>query len=229
MKAAILAQLRQDRAGKRAVVLITTLPTGEERLIYPDEASCDEPAEILDAARRALRTDQCVTVEQPGGASLFLQPENPPLRLVLVGAVHIAQPLARMAALADFEVIVVDPRAAFSTEARFPGVARLTTWPDHALTELRPDRRTAVVTLTHDPKLDDPALEIALRSEAFYVGCLGSGKTHASRLARLRERGFTDAELGPLFGPVGLRIGARSPAEIAVSILAQIVERLRAR
>ena len=229
MKAEILAQLRRDRADKRPVVLLTTLPTGEERLIYPDEAPGDEPTEILDAARRALRGDQCVTLEQPGGGSLFLQPENPPLRLVLVGAVHIAQPLARMAALADFEVAVVDPRTAFSTEARFPGVTRLTTWPDHALTELRLDRRTAVVTLTHDPKLDDPALEIALRSEAFYVGCLGSGKTHASRLARLRDRGFTEAELGPLFGPVGLRIGARSPAEIAVSILAQIVERLRSR
>ena len=231
MKAEILGQLRRDRQDKRPVVLITTLPTGEERLVYPHQAHVGEPpgqpAEVGAAAGDALDRDQCVTLEQEGGASLFLQPFNPPLRLVLVGAVHIAQPLARMAALADFEVIVVDPRSAFSTEARFPDVTRVAAWPDRALAELRPDRRTAVVTLTHDPKLDDPALEIALRSDAFYVGCLGSGKTHAARLGRLRQRGFTDAELGRIFGPVGLRIGARSPAEIAVSILAQIVEQLR--
>ena len=228
MRADILGQLRRDRHDKRPVVLITALPGGEQRLIYPHEPHADEELEeIREAARRALDRDQCVTLEREGGASLFLQPFSPPLRLVLVGAVHIAQPLAQMAALADFEVIVVDPRSAFSTEARFPGVRRETAWPDRALAELRPDRRTAVVTLTHDPKLDDPALEIALRSEAFYVGCLGSGKTHAARLERLRARGLTEAELGRIHGPVGLRIGARSPAEIAVSILAQIVEQLR--
>lgn len=223
MKAALLEQILRDRRDKRAVVLATTLPTGEERLVYPHEAGGDA---LADEARKAAARDTCVTVEH-AGATVFLQPFNPPLRLVLVGAVHIAQPLSQMAALAGFDVIVVDPRAAFSTEARFPGVTRLTSWPDKAMEELRLDRRTAVVTLTHDPKLDDPALEVALRSEAFYVGCLGSGKTHGARVERLRKRGFGDAEIGRIFGPVGLRIGARSPAEIAVSVLAQIVEQLR--
>lgn len=228
MKAEILEQLRADRRDKRPVVLVTTLPTGEQRLLYPHEPPpADVPEAHVEAARTAAARDACVVLELERGMSLFFQPENPPLRLVIVGAVHVAQPLAQMAALADFEVVLVDPRAAFSTEARFPGVARLLVWPGQALAELAPDRRTAVVTLTHDPKLDDPALEAALRTEAFYVGCLGSGKTHAARLARLRERGFSEAALGRLFGPVGLRLGARSPAEIAVSILAQIIEQLR--
>lgn len=227
MKAELLDQLLRDRRKKRAVVLATTLPTGEEQLLYPHEPPPEGVApELLDAARSALSRDQSVTAEI-GGASVFLSPFNPPLRLVVVGAVHVAQPLSQMAALAGFEVVVVDPRAAFSTEARFPGVTRVTLWPDKALAELHLDRRTAVVTLTHDPKLDDPALETALRSDAFYVGCLGSGKTHASRVERLKRRGFTEAEIARLFGPVGLRIGARTPAEIAVSILAQVVEQLR--
>jgi xanthine dehydrogenase accessory factor len=228
VKGEVLDQILRDRREKRVVVLATTIPTGEQRLVYPhDPPTSDLAAEVMEAARSAALRDQCVTLPQEDGTSLFLQPFNPPLRLVVVGAVHVAQPLAQMGALAGFEVIIVDPRTAFSTEARFPGVARMTVWPDKALAELRPDRRTAVVTLTHDPKLDDPALEAALRSEAFYVGCLGSGKTHAARLARLGSRGFAEADLARLFGPVGLRIGARSPAEIAVSIMAQIIEQLR--
>lgn len=228
MKSALLDQILADRRVKRAVVLVTTLPSGEQQLLYPHEAPPEgaSPA-LVEAARAAAARDQSVTVEIDG-ASVFLSPFNPPLRLVVVGAVHVAQPLAQMAALTGFEVVVVDPRAAFSTEARFPGVTRITTWPDKALAALGLDRRTAVVTLTHDPKLDDPALETALRSDAFYVGCLGSGKTHASRLARLEKRGFSAAELARLHGPVGLRIGARTPAEIAVSILGQVVEQLRA-
>src|SRR5262249_3889015 len=152
------------------------------------------------------------------------EPGTPPLRLVVVGAVHIAQPLARLAGVAGFDVTIVDPRTAFE----IPGVTRSSQWPDVALAALRPDRRTAVVTLTHDPKLDDPALVAALRSEAFYVGCLGSSKTHAARLRRLAQQGAGGPALARLRGPVGLRIGARTPAEIAVSILGQIVETLRA-
>jgi xanthine dehydrogenase accessory factor len=209
-------------------VLSTVLPTGEQSLIDPATPLADgASAELLEAAKRAAREDRCVTLEQGEGRSIFLEPHNPPLRLILVGAVHIAQPLAHMAALAGFEVIIVDPRAAFSTEARFPGVLRLTTWPDRALEELALDRRSAVVTLTHDPKLDDPALGVALRSDAFYVGCLGSGKTHAARLERLRTSGLDEVAIARIFGPVGLRIQARSPAEIAVSILGQIIEQLR--
>ena len=213
MKLALLAQLQRDRAAKRPVVLATNLGSGEDRLLYPDG---DE------TARAVLARDECTIIENE-----FFEPFNPPLRMIIVGAVHVAQPLARMAALAGFEVIVIDPRAAFATTERFPGVTLVPKWPDEAMRDLAPDARTAVVTLTHDPKLDDPALEQTLRSPAFYVGCLGSKKTHAARLERLRALGLDDTQLGRLHGPVGLRIGARTPAEIAVSIVAHVVERLR--
>ncbi|MBK8257114.1 MAG: XdhC family protein [Polyangiaceae bacterium] len=227
MKQSSFLQVQRDRANKRAVVIVSQLPGAEEILLYPHEQPpSGVHIDLFQAARSAALRDQSVTVEV-GGIGYFLSPINPPLRLLIVGAVHVAQPLSQMAALAGFDVVVIDPRSAFSTEARFPGVTRIETWPDKALASLGVDRRTAVVTLTHDPKLDDPALETALRSDAFYVGCLGSGKTHASRLARLKSRGFTDDQLARLFGPVGLKISAQTPAEIAVSILAQIIETLR--
>ena len=156
-----------------------------------------------------------------------MQPFVPPLRLIVIGAVHVAQPLVQMATLAGYACVVVDPRAAFASEARFPGVERLGDWPDQAVAKLAPDRRTALVALTHDPKLDEPALAAALRSPAFYVGALGSKKTHAARLERLRALGVGDDALARIHAPVGLDIGARSPAEIAVSILAEITECLR--
>jgi xanthine dehydrogenase accessory factor len=159
--------------------------------------------------------------------SVFLEPHNPPRRLFLVGAVHIARPLATMASQAGFAVTIVDPRSAFATPARFPDIQLDTRWPDQALAELGLDARSAVVTLTHDPKIDDPGLVAALASPAFYIGCLGSRKTHAGRLARLGERGFEPAALARLRGPVGLQIGASSPAEIAVSILAEMIAALR--
>ena len=148
--------------------------------------------------------------------------------MIVVGAVHIAQSLVPMATLSGYDVTIVDPRQAFATEARFPGVALQHDWPDDAMSALDPDRRTAVVTLTHDPKLDDPALTVALRSEAFYIGSLGSNRTHAKRLARLIEAGLTESELARIHAPVGLDIGAVSPAEIAVSIMAQITAVLHA-
>ena len=149
--------------------------------------------------------------------------------MILVGAVHIAQPLAAMAAATGFQVIVVDPRTAFAAPERFPDLEIRTDWPDQALAALVPDARTAVVTLTHDPKLDDPALDQALRSDAFYIGSLGSRKTHGKRVERLRGEGFSEGAIARIHGPVGLDIGARSPAEIAVSILAQIIGVLRTR
>jgi xanthine dehydrogenase accessory factor len=142
----------------------------------------------------------------------------------VVGAVHIAQALAPMAALAGYEVTVIDPRQAFATESRFPGVRLVTEWPDEALGALRPNRRTAVVTLTHDPKLDDPALEVALRSDAFYIGALGSTRTQAKRLHRLQELGFNQEQLGRIHGPIGLKLGGRAPAEIAIAILAEATQ-----
>jgi len=171
--------------------------------------------------RRVLIDDRSGSVEA-GGERLFVQIFNPPLRLILVGAVHISQALAPIAALAGYKVTVVDPRRSFATAARFSGVDLIPEWPDEAMPGLAIDSRTAVVTLTHDPKLDDPALESALRSPAFYVGALGSRKTHAGRLKRLAVAGFTAAETGRIHGPVGLAIGALSPAEIAIAILAEI-------
>jgi len=172
-------------------------------------------------ALEALVADQGRLVETAEG-QVFLNVFNPPLRLAVVGAVHIAQPLVQIARLANYDVTVIDPRRAFASAERFPGIALSHDWPDEALLAFRPDRRSAIVTLTHDPKLDDPALIEALKSDAFYIGSLGSRKTHAKRLDRLREAGFSDADCARIQGPVGLSIGAKSPAEIAVSIIAQI-------
>ncbi len=229
MKQSILDQLLQDRQALRPVVLATELGSGNQVLLYPREArqsSVPVPEDLLNAARETLRLDRGTTIEIDGGR-WFLNAFNPPLRMIIVGAVHITQTLAPMATLAGFAVSVVDPRRAFATEARFPDVTLHTEWPDEALAALAPDSRTAIVTLTHDPKLDDPALTASLRSDAFYIGALGSNKTHAARLARLRENGFQDEELARIHGPVGLSIGARSPAEIAVSVLAEVIRSLR--
>jgi xanthine dehydrogenase accessory factor len=228
MKPAILERLLKDRAAKHAVVLVTELPSGAQALVYPLEMFGDLAldGDALVRVRQSLEADESGTVEL-GGKRLFLQVQNPPLRLVIIGAVHIAQTLAPMAALAGYSVSIVDPRRAFATDARFPDVKLIGEWPDEAMATMKLDRRTAVVTLAHDPKLDDPALQTALKADVFYVGALGSRKTHAARLGRLKAAGFSDAECTRIHGPVGLDIGALSPAEIAVSILAQITAVLR--
>jgi len=230
----VLEQLLDARRAKRQVVLVTPLDGSPHRVmpvmpVRPVPVPAAQPAagdELAAAVAEVARRDQAEVAELAGGARL-LEPQLAPLRLIIVGAVHVAQPLAEMAGLAGFAVTIVDPRRAFATAARFPGQALVVTWPDEAIAELAPDARTAVVTLTHDPKLDDPALVAALASSAFYVGCLGSKKTHAARRARLGERGVGEPALDRLRGPVGLRIGARTPPEIAVSILAEIVAALR--
>ncbi|MGH2400516.1 MAG: XdhC family protein [bacterium] len=153
---------------------------------------------------------------------VFIQVFNPPFKLIVVGAVHIAQPLAHLGALAGYEILIIDPRGAFAEAERFAGLSVNARWPDLALAEITADRRTALVTLTHDPKLDDPALDWALRSPASYIGALGSRKTHERRLDRLAQRGFSAADCARIHGPVGLSIGAVTPAEIAISIMAQI-------
>ncbi len=214
----LLSALAQARHDKRPVVLATRLPGGEQRLL-PDPVA---PAELNAAAEQALRDDTSGTV-QIAGTDWFLHAHNPPLRLIVVGAVHIAQALVPFASQCGFAVIVVDPRRSFATDERFPDVTVSTAWPDEALDELRPDARTAVVTLTHDPKLDDPALDRALKSQAFYIGSLGSRRTHAARLKRLRELGHNDAVLARIRGPVGLNIEAVTAPEIALSIIAELV------
>jgi xanthine dehydrogenase accessory factor len=219
----VLGALSKARASKRATVLATDLGTGEERLLFPGDTGGDA---LTDAARAAARRDESATVEA-GGRSWFLTVFNPPLDLAIIGAVHIAQPLARMAALADYAVRIIDPRTAFATEERFPGVTLSHEWPDDALKTAPLTVRSGIVALTHDPKLDDPALTAALNSAAFYIGALGSRTTHARRLERLKAHGFSDEQLQRIHGPIGVDIGARSPAEIAVAILAEMTAELR--
>lgn len=211
-----LAALNAARDAKRPVVLATNLATGDQ-LLLPLEGS-----PLTEAAARALLRDEAATV-MVGDEEWFLHPYSPRIRLIVVGAVHIAQALVPMAAHLGIEVIVIDPRRSFATEERFPNVTLIGDWPDDAMDALKPDARSAVITLTHDPKLDDPALDRALRSEAFYIGALGSRKTHAARLARLRALGHDDAALARIRGPVGLKIGAVTAPEIALSILAEFV------
>jgi xanthine dehydrogenase accessory factor len=228
MKREILEQLQQDRAEKRPVVLATFLKTGEQRLLYlvGKKGLKDIDPRIGEAARAALLEDKPRTVETEQGP-LFLNVFNPPLRLILIGAVHISQALVPMAQLAGYEVIVIDPRSAFGSVERFPGIRLSNDWPDEAMAQLKPDLRTALVTLTHDPKIDDPALVAGLKSDVFYIGALGSKKTHAARLERLAAAGFGPDDFARIHGPVGLSIGAKSPAEIAISILAQMTAALR--
>jgi xanthine dehydrogenase accessory factor len=223
MRADTLARLNAARREARAIVRATDLATGDEILIDP----YTDRSPLGEAAAFAARADKSGPVEIDG-RSWFLAIYNPPLDLALIGAVHIAQPLARMAAMAGYGVRVIDPRAAFATAERFPDVTLVHAWADEALAKKPLGPRSAVVALTHDPKLDDPALSAALNSNCFYIGALGSKKTHAGRLARLKQAGFGDEQLARIHGPVGLDIGAKSPAEIAVSILAEMTKELRA-
>lgn len=229
MKSETLAALQAARAKRQAVTLATRLSDATETLIYPDKAAGEfaSDAALVAAARRAMAIGRSETVEL-GGQKFFLNVYVPPARLLIVGAVHIAQSLAPMAAMLDFDVTVVDPRGAWATGQRFPGVKVVQDWADEAFEQMGLDVSTAVVTLTHDPKLDDPALEAALKSDVFYIGALGSRRTHAKRKDRLAEAGITEEQFARVHGPIGLNIGAKSPAEIAVSILGQIVE-VRAR
>jgi len=217
MKLATLEALNAARAAKRPVVVITDLGDGEQHLVEDLGTLGDEERAICS---RALRMDRLQVVEER-----CYHPHNPPLRMVIVGAVHVAQYLVQMAQLADYEVVVIDPRGAFASEERFHGVRLSTAWPGEAMAEHGVDSRTAVILLTHDAKIDDPALIFALESEAFYIGALGSKRTHAARVERFRDRGI---ELGArVRAPIGLPIGSRSPAEIAFSIMAEVTQVLR--
>ncbi len=214
LPATLLADLVAARATRRAVALVTDMATWAHSL---NEGEGDA---VVQARFRSDRSG----LEEDGR---FIAVHNPALRMIVVGAVHIAQPLVQMARICGYDPTLIDPRDAFGSAARFPGETILHDWPDEAMAALAPDARTAVVTLTHDPKLDDPAIRATLASPAFYLGCLGSTRTHAKRLDRLRAEGVSEDQIARIHAPVGLDIGAKSPAEIAVSILGQITRVLR--
>lgn len=225
MKSQILSALIEAKKAKAPVALLTELGTGRqwvvEAVTRPGTGGIDP--EAIARSRTLLAEDRSERFESASGP-MFIQVFNPPFRLIVVGAVHIAQPLAQLADLAGYDVLVIDPRAAFAGIERFAGLSVDRRWPDEALAKIEGDPRTALVTLTHDPKLDDPALDWALRTPAFYIGALGSRKTHDTRLQRLAGRGFSAADGARIHGPVGLSIGAVAPAEIAISIMAQIIQ-----
>jgi xanthine dehydrogenase accessory factor len=223
MRLVDLKAMNAARAGRRAGVLVTALTDGAERFVEANAMPGDPLAEALDAALRAGKSG---TVEHEG-ASYFLTVQAPPVRLVMIGAVHISQALAPIARVAGLDTVVIDPRTAFATPERFPDTPVIAAWPDEALAAKPLDRYTAICLLTHDPKIDDVALVAALRADCFYIGALGSRKTHAKRLERMKAQGFGDSALARIHAPIGLDIGAVSPAEIAVSIAGEIVAGLR--
>jgi len=219
----LLSALNAERAARRAAIVVTDTASGVERLVKAAEISRDPLKDVLE---KHLRMGKSGMAETPQGR-MFLTVHVPPPRLVITGAVHISQALAPMAKLVGYDVTIVDPRTAFASQERFPDVKVIADWPDQALPPLGIDHYTAFAALTHDPKIDDPALTHALKRECFYIGALGSKKTHGLRLERLKAQGLTEAELARIEAPIGLSIGAVSPPEIAVAILGQITARLR--
>ena len=224
MKLAILVGLNAERAARRAAIVVTDVESGIQRLVKAADAAGDPLKELLE---KHLRTGKSGMADTPQGGRVFLTVHVPPPRLVITGAVHISQALAPMAKLAGYDVTIVDPRTAFASVERFPDVTVIADWPDAALPPLAIDRYTAFVALTHDPKIDDPALTHALKRDCFYIGALGSKKTHARRIERLKGQGITDVQLSRIHSPIGLAIGAVSPAEIAVAIIGEITAQLR--
>jgi xanthine dehydrogenase accessory factor len=218
-----LKSLNAERAARRAVLVVTDPQSGDQRLVKAADVATDPLKDLLESRLRSGKSGMVET----GEARVFITVHVPPPRLVITGAVHISQALAPIAQLVGYDVTIVDPRTAFATSQRFPDVAVIAEWPDVALPALNIDRYTAFVALTHDPKIDDAALVHVLERDCFYVGALGSKKTHGRRLTRLKEQGVSDAALARINAPIGLPIGAVSPAEIAVAIMAQITARLR--
>jgi len=223
MQLDLLTALNTERAARRAAVVVTHVESGKQRLVKAADIATDP---LRAALAEHLRTSKS-GMEETAEGRVFLTVYVPPPQLVITGAVHISQTLAPIAKLLGYDVSIVDPRTAFATAERFPEVKVIAEWPDKALPPLGIDRYTAFVALTHDPKIDDPALAHALSRECFYIGALGSKKTHARRVERLKQQGLTDADIARIHAPIGLPIGAVSPAEIAVAIMAQITERLR--
>jgi xanthine dehydrogenase accessory factor len=223
MRLDLIAALNAERAARRGAAIVTELASGAQRLVREQEIGTDALAAPLLSQMRAGKSG-VVEVE---GTRYFLELHLPPPRMVITGAVHVSQALAPMAKMLSYDVAIVDPRTAFATPERFPDVPLHAEWPDQALPKIGLDPWTAFVALTHDPKIDEPALEAALKAGCFYVGALGSKKTHARRLEHLRARGLGDEVIARIHAPIGLAIGAASPAEIAIAILAEITLRLR--
>jgi xanthine dehydrogenase accessory factor len=223
VKLATLVELNAESLARRPVIMVTDIASGAQRLVKAADIGVDSLHDELD---KHLRMGKSGMIEVDG-RKLFLAVHAPVAQLVIIGAVHISQALAPLAASLDYNVSVVDPRTAFASPERFPNVRVIADWPDVALPPLKVDRYTAFVALTHDPKIDDPALLHALARDCFYIGALGSRKTHAKRLERLSAQGVSDVDLARIHAPIGLAIGAVSPAEIAVSIIAEITAQLR--
>jgi xanthine dehydrogenase accessory factor len=223
MKLEILKTLNAERAARRSAVVVTDVATGEQRLVKAAEVARDPLKEQIE---KHIRRGKSGMVESPAG-KVFLTVHVPPPQLVITGAVHIRQALAPIARLLGYDVTIVDPRTAFASIERFPDVKVIAEWPEVALPPLGIDRYTAFVALTHDPKIDDPALTHALARDCFYIGALGSKKTHARRIERLKAQGLSDGALARIHAPIGLAIGAVSPSEIAVAIMGEITAELR--
>jgi len=225
MRLDILKSLNAERAARRAAVVVTDVENGAQRFVGADDVARDP---LKDAIEAQIRSGKSGMIETPQG-KIFLTVHVPPPRLVITGAVHISQALAPIAGILGYDVTIVDPRTAFASVERFPDVMVIAEWPDKALPPLSIDRYTAFVALTHDPKIDDPALTHALERDCFYIGALGSRKTHARRVERLKAQGLSDATIARIHAPIGLAIGAVSPPEIAVAIMGEITARLRQR
>jgi xanthine dehydrogenase accessory factor len=226
MQLADLQKLNEARRARRAAMLVTDLGTGESVVEVEGENVRPDLRETID---KAYRTGKSGVLETEDGRRLFLNVQVPPPRIVVIGAVHISQALAGMAAIAGFDILIIDPRTAFATEDRFAGVDLVADWPEDALRERPLDAYTALVAVTHDPKIDDYPITAALKAGAFYVGALGSRKTHAKRVERLQAAGLTDEVIARIDAPIGIDIGAQSPAEIAVAVLGAIIQAFRQR
>ena len=223
MRLDLLSELNIERAARRAAVVVTDLTSGAQRLVRESEIEHDPLAERL---KQLVALGKSARIESET-ADYFVELHLPSTIMVIIGAVHITQTLAPMARMLNYDVTIIDPRTGFATPERFPQTTIITSWPDQAFETNRLDRRTALIALTHDPKIDDPAIEAALQAGCFYVGALGSRKTHAKRLERLAQKGFDTETLARIRAPIGLAIGAATPAEISISILAQLTETLR--
>ncbi len=223
MRLDLLADLNAERAARRGAVVVTDLADGSQRMLRENEAASDALLKSLNVRLRGSKSG----VHEHGGKKFFVELHRPPLRIVVTGAVHVSQAMAPMAKLLGYDIVIIDPRDAFATPARFPDVQLIVGWPDNALPSLALDPWTAFAAITHDPKIDNPALKLALDAGCFYVGALGSKKTHARRVEALKQMGVSEAKIASIHAPIGLDIGALSPPEIALAILAEITLYLR--